>query len=128
MLTSAQTDAIREHVALDTHIKRLVRLAMADLYAGPAHVMIDEDDHEPYPGFAAACEMIREAIPRSDLYIDVEIDEVIGDTEPHMHGCECGCDPDDPDAPIGYYPENVRCVDSREVVRALVGRELSEHI
>jgi hypothetical protein len=128
MLTRAQTDAIREHVALDTHINRLIRLARTDLYEGPAQLVVDEDDHEPYPGFVAACEMIREAIPRSDLYLDVEIDEVIGDVEPHWHGCECGCEPDDPDAPVGYYPESVLHVDQRDVVRMLVGRELSEYV
>ncbi len=69
MLTSAQVDAIREHVELDEPILRLVRLARTDLYEGPVHVTVDDDD-DPYPGFVSACRMIREAIPRTDLYLD----------------------------------------------------------
>ncbi len=62
------------------------------------------------------------------FYLDVEFDEVIGDSEPHIHGCECGCEPDDPDAPDGYYPESVLYVNQRDVVRVLVGHELSEYV
>lgn len=127
MLTRAQSDAIREHVALDEPILRLIRLARTDLFEGPTHV-VDEDDHEPYPGFPAACEMIRAALPSDGLYVDVDIDEVIGDVEPHWHGCECGCEPNDSDAPVGYYPESVLHVDQRDVVRVLVGRELSGYV
>lgn len=124
MLTKAQSDAIREHVALDEPVLRLIRLANTDLYEGPTHV--EDDDPDRYPGFPAACEMIRAALPSGDLYIDVEIDEVIGDSEPHW--CGCGCEPDDPDAPVGYYPESVLRVDQRDVVRVLVGRELSGYV
>lgn len=35
MLTKTQTDAIREHVALDEPIRRLISLATTDLYNGP---------------------------------------------------------------------------------------------
>lgn len=113
MLTSAQVDAIREHVELDEPILRLVRLACTDLYEGPVHVTTDDDDDDdPYPGFVSACRMIREAIPRTDLYLDTEADVVIGDTEPD--------DPED--------LTHVLCVDHRIVVRALVGRELAEYL
>lgn len=109
MLTRTQTDAIREHVALSEPTLRLIRLANTDLYEGPGIISTDEDDHDAWPGFAAACEMIREAIPRSDLYLDLDCDEVIGDVEP-----------DD--------SERVLCVDHRHVVSVLVGRELSRHV
>jgi hypothetical protein len=128
MLTRAQTDAIREHVVLDEHTRELIRLACADLYHGPIHAAFDGEDLDRWPGFPAACEMIREAVPRTDLYLDVEIDEVIGDEEPHWHGPGCGCVPDTGDEVTGYYPEHVLRVDSRDVVRALVGSELARYV
>lgn len=108
MLTKAQADAIRLHVALDEPICRLINLATTDLHAGPSYVEADEDDHDPWPGFAAACRLIRDAVPRSDLYIDLDTDEVIGDIEPLL--------------------ERVLHVDNRVVVRALVGTELSRYV
>jgi hypothetical protein len=121
MLTQSQIDAIREHVALDDHTQELIRLATWDLYEGPSGASEESD----YPGFSAAVDMISKAIEVSDLYIDVEIDEVIGDTEPHWHG-DCSCD--ETTDVVGYYPDTVLHVDSREVVRALVGRELAEYV
>jgi len=110
MLTRTQANAIRDHVALDEPIRRLISLATTDLYHGP---LVVEDEHgdeaDGYPGFVAACRMIGDAMPRSDLYI-VD-DEVIGDVEPLL-GDEDG----------------VLCVDSRLVVRVLVGAELSRYV
>lgn len=108
MLTRTQADAIREHVALDEPIRRLISLATTDLYHGP---IITEEEHgdeaDSYPGFVTACRMIRDAMPRADLYI-ID-DEVIGDVEPLLD-----CD--------------VLHVDSRVVVRVLVGAELSRYV
>jgi len=106
MLTRAQANAIREHVALDEPIRRLISLATTDLYHGP--IAVEDDGDDTYPGFPAACRMIGEAMPRSDLYI-VD-DEVIGDVEPLLDDCE------------------VTCVDSRLVVRVLVGSELARYV
>lgn len=123
MLTPSQVTAIRDHVALDERTQELIRLARWDLYNGPT---VSEDN---YPGFTKACSLISEALPSTDLYLDVEIDEVIGDTEPHWHSKECGCDGDEPDTcVVGYYPEHVIRVDSRNVVSALVGRELARYV
>lgn len=108
MLTKAQTDAIREHVALEEPIRRLISLATTDLYNGPIYVEVDEDDHDAWPGFAAACRLIRDALPSSDLFIDLDTDEVIGDIEPLL--------------------DNVLHVDQRVVVSALVGRELARYV
>ncbi len=125
MLTANQIEAIRAHVALDERTRELIRLARWDLYNGP----INDDPEVNYPGFPAACSLISDAIEVSDLYLDVEIDEVIGDTEPHWHSTDCGCDGDDPDAcEVGYYPEHVIRVDARNVVQALVGRELARYV
>lgn len=109
MLTPAQVDAIREHVALEEPIRRLISLATTDLYHGPVYVEVDEDDCDAWPGFAAACRIIRDAMPGSDLFIDLETDEVIGDGEEPLL-------------------DHVLCVDSRDVVGALVGRELARYV
>jgi len=109
MLTRAQANAIREHVALDEPIRRLISLATTDLYHGP--LAVEDDGDDTYPGFPAACRMISDAMPCSDLYIDLDVDEVIdgiGDNEPLL--------------------ENVLHVDSRVVVRVLVGAELARHV
>lgn len=108
MLTPAQADAIREYVALEEPIRRLVTLATTDLHHGPIHHDRDEDD-DPWPGFDAACAIIRDAIPSSDLFIDIDVDEVIGDSEP-----DC--------------VENVVRVDSRLVRRVLIGSALARYI
>lgn len=108
MLTPAQADAIREYIALEEPIRRLVILATTDLYHGPIHRDRDEDD-DPWPGFAAACAIIRDAIPSSDLFIDTDADEVIGDSEPD-------------------FAESVVRVDSRLVRRVLVGSTLARYI
>ena len=116
MLTQAQIQAVRAHVALDERTQELIRLATADLYHGP-YANEDED----YPGFVAACHMIRDAFEPTDLYIDMQVDEVIGDTEPTFLD-------DEPDAEIGYYASDVLHLDSRDVVRAVVGSELARYV
>jgi len=109
MLTQAQRDAIRMHVALDEPIRRLISLATTDLHSGPIYTEVDEDDTDTWPGFVAACRIIRDALPSSDLYIDLDTDEVISDgPEPLL--------------------DNVLHVDNRVVVRALVGAELSRYV
>lgn len=109
MLTRTQIDAIHEYIAIDEPVRRLISLARTDLYHGPLGDRLDEDDADPYPGFVAACRMIGDAMPRADLYI-VD-DEVIGDVEPLL-GDDC----------------DVMRVDSRLVVRLLVGAELSQYV
>lgn len=113
MLTHSQIAAIRAHVALDERTQELIRLATADLYNGP-----NANEDEDYPGFVPACHMIREAFEVTDLYIDTEIDEVIGDTEPSF----------DPEDECSYSPDTVLHLDSRDVVRALVGSELARYV
>jgi len=120
MLTQSQIQAIKAHVALDERTQELIRLATRDLYNGPGHVN-DED----YPGFSAAVHLISDAFEATDLYLDNEIDEVIGDTEPHWHG-ECGCTEES--EIVGYYPEHVIHLDARDVVRYVVGKELARYV
>jgi hypothetical protein len=109
MLTRAQANAIREHVELDEPIRRLISLATTDLYHGPIITAEEHgDEADAYPGFVAACRMIGDAMPRSDLYIDLDVDEVIGEIEPLF--------------------DNVLHVDNRDVVRVLVGAELSRYV
>lgn len=110
MLTQAQADAIREYVAIAEPIRRLISLAKTDLYNGPIYVDADEDedDHDAWPGFAAACQIIRDAMPCGDLFIDLEDDEVLGDVEPLLDG--------------------VLCVDHRVVVSTLVGEALARYV
>jgi hypothetical protein len=117
MLTHSQVMAIRDHVALDERTQELIRLANSDLYLGP----LDSDEGEvgDWPGFAPACHMIRDAFDGiTDLYIDTDTDDVIGDTEPSF----------DPDDECSYSPDMVIHVDSRQVVRALVGAELAGYV
>jgi hypothetical protein len=113
MLTQSQIQAIRDHVALDERTQELIRLATADLYHGP---YANEDEN--YPGFVPACHMIRDAFEATDLYLDTEIGEVIGDSEPSY----------DLDDDRSYSPETVLHLDSRDVVRALVGSELARYV
>ncbi|HEY8926184.1 MAG TPA: hypothetical protein VIU64_17500 [Polyangia bacterium] len=126
MLTRAQADAIREHVALGEHVRRLIGLARADLYHGPIRGALDDEERAEWPGFFTACEMIAAELPRSDLYIDLDVDEVIGESEPRWHGPECGC-AEDPEVAC-YHPDVVLHVDRSTVVRALVGSELARHV
>lgn len=114
MLTHDQIQAVRAHVALDERTQELIRLARADLFNGPNGVHDDSD----YPGFSAAVAMITDAIEVTDLYIDTDTDEVIGDTEPSF----------DPDDECSYSREHVICLDAREVVRTLVGKELLRYV
>lgn len=125
MLTQAQRDAIRMHVALDEPIRRLISLATTDLYCGPLYVEVDEDDTDTWPGFVAACRIIRDAMPSSDLYLDLDVDEVIGETEPEWLA---GDDEDQDDDVPRYRPDCVLHVDNRVVVRTLVGAELSRYV
>ena len=127
----AHERAIRDHVKLDDRTRELISLANRDLYEGPIDVWTADDDTlKRWPGFSAACCMIADALPAGDLWIDVEIDEVIGDSEPEWHHEECHED-ESPCATgdaIHYYPDSVLHVDQREVWRALVGRELAAHL
>lgn len=113
MLTASQAASIRAHFALDARTQELINLARADLFHGPG-----ANDDEDYPGFAAACHIIRESLDVGDLYVDSDFDDVIGDTEPSY----------DPDDDTSYSPDRVVHVDSREVVRVLVGTELARYV
>jgi hypothetical protein len=108
MLTKAQTQAIRAHVALDERTQDLIRLATADLMHGPSFY---HDEDEDYPGFSAAVDLISQAIEVTDLYIDTSCDEIVAESDlEHV------------------FPADVLHLDSRYVVRALVGRKLLEYV
>lgn len=108
MMTANQINAVRAHVALDEHTKSLIRLATHDLYEGPIDADSLGEEHE-WPGFCTAVEMIADAMPEGDLYLDTIFDDV-SDSEPEeMHAA-------------------IVVLDKRAVVRALVGRELAQYV
>lgn len=66
---------------LDDQTKRLVTAATFDIHFGPFEAGMEPDgDGWIYPGFADACDKIREAISVSDLYVDE--DDYVTETEP----------------------------------------------
>jgi hypothetical protein len=104
MLTQSQIQAVKAHVALDERTQELIRLARADLYNGP-----NANHDEDYPGFAPACHLISEAFEATDLYLDTDSDEVM-ESEPDE------------------VTEFVVHLDSRDVVRYVVGKELARYV
>lgn len=99
---------------MPSDIKSLSDQASYDLWHGP----ICEDDN--YPGFDAACDILRawDDDNVTDLYVE-EWSGYVSRQEPEPYEDEEGiwCEPD------GYY-----IVDARMVRGILFGRELSEYI
>jgi hypothetical protein len=117
---------------LSDETRNLIMSANRDLWEGP-HA------EDGYPGFVRATLAIREALEDvpSTLWIDVGA-EYWSTSEPKAEPCETcsgnGYDSDDqtcPDCTEGWvepFTEETYRVERRDLVRALVGKELAEYL
>jgi hypothetical protein len=108
--------AIVAFVELDEETLKLIRQANFDLYYGPSG---NDDD---FPGFVTACRRIAEALSDvGDLYVD-EQSECVSDVEPNW------CDGCDDEECTGSDPGTWYRYERRDVIRAIVGRELVGYV
>ena len=119
---------------LDPSIVKLIEGAKQDLHFGPAY-----GEESDFPGFETACLAIKSALEDvpSTLYVDTDA-EVWQESEPSAYECpECVGNgvPTDDDCPgcagsgkVEPYLEETYQVERRDLVRALVGKELAEYV
>jgi hypothetical protein len=124
---------VRDHVALDEEISALIAMALCDLYDGPLAAGHQNDDGVTYPGFLAACDRIRAALPTADVWVNTQVGYA-QDSEPEWtepcYADECdgyGCDECD-EGRTWVNPEDWTQLDARAVREALVGKELTAYL
>lgn len=120
---------------LNHRIRRLIELAIWDLYYGP---IVDDDDDSPedgviYPGFVQATKEIKKALEDlEELWVDNETDEVMTkEPEPFFYQLKDENDDpvfDDNGEPV-MIEESVSYThyEISEVKKAILGKELSRY-
>jgi hypothetical protein len=107
-----------EWLASNPEVSTLINQANWDLYNGPP------SDRDGYPGFTSATRTISSALNDvSDLWVSTECNDWL-DTQPCW---EC-VDDETGELLEGENPEFWAHVDRRDVLRAIVGRELVEYV
>ena len=121
--------AIAEHVAetLPPRIKRLGRLAMADLVWGCSFECEDCGERwngctceDPFPGFESACRELREYFRDLGTLYYEDWSGCVLTSEPEGYEDEETGDWVDPEPYYAFGP--------RDVVRAVFGKELAEYV
>jgi len=132
----------KEH--LTSEIERLIQQANWDLHFGPP-ADVDSDDYD-FPGFEKACEQIKDAVsdlPR-DLFIDTDSESWFdGEPSSTEECCECQGAGEVPDGDEEFYDKCVMCngagytdawlegiykVEYKDLLKAIVGKELTQYI
>lgn len=125
--------------SLDTRVQDLIAMAHCDLWYGPhtAETFQEEDPTREtiYPGFSAAVGEIARALP-STLWIDTGTEDCL-ESEPSLvetcyecaaeEGCE-DCNVCGGRGELDAYLEDIVEVGRKDIVRAVVGKELAEYV
>jgi hypothetical protein len=107
--------------ALPDNVKPLINQANYDLYFGP----VDEgfelyEDGDTYPGFSKALDLISEALPNiHDVYFDECFGEIV-ECEPEAYF--------DDEFQEWIEPDQYYLIESTDILKALLGKELYQYI
>jgi len=107
--------------SLPSNIKPLINQANYDLYFGPVEEGFEmNQDGDTYPGFSKALDLISEALPNiHDIYVDGFCGEVL-ECEPEAYF--------DDELQEWIEPEEYYLVESVDILKALLGKELYQYI
>lgn len=126
MIGEHRDNLIRRWLGIDDATQRLITLCTFYLHFGPFGPM--DDNGQPWPGFAASCDLIGAAIDTRDLWVNGEYDTVT-DTEPDWYAT---WDPyGDGNMVPEYSDEDCMewyCYSYEDIKRVLCGRELAGYV
>lgn len=110
---------VQQQYPLTDDVRHVISAATTDLYFGPLSVADRMNGGQPYPGFHAAFEQIRDAVENvTDLWVDRDSDAV-SESEPEGEWID------------GEWFEpggESWHLERRDVLRALLGRELATYV